>query len=149
MSVALRPLDREAPLHIFCSVSPPHWQWPAPMGSWRVTHCQVQLVYVVPRLFILGIHVCGSATTKNSFHVLFVMYGGNAVGCLFCMLIKGSLRVLPVRFWVQWVFCSISNYICLVIQMIPFWIMPVQIKFHNLVLWIGWVSCQISHLMST
>ena len=23
-------------LHIFRSVSPRHWQWPAPMGSWRV-----------------------------------------------------------------------------------------------------------------
>ncbi len=25
-------------LHIFQSVSPPHWQWPAPMGSWRVNY---------------------------------------------------------------------------------------------------------------
>ena len=23
-------------LHIFLLVSPPHWQWPAPMSSWRV-----------------------------------------------------------------------------------------------------------------
>ncbi len=23
-------------LHTFRSVNPPHWQWPAPMGSWRV-----------------------------------------------------------------------------------------------------------------
>ncbi len=24
-------------LHTFWSVNPPHWQWPAPMGSWRVS----------------------------------------------------------------------------------------------------------------
>ncbi len=28
-------------LHTFRSVNPPHWQWPAPMGSWRV-YCYVE-----------------------------------------------------------------------------------------------------------
>ncbi len=28
-------------LHTFRSVNPPHWQWPAPMGSWRVYYCTV------------------------------------------------------------------------------------------------------------
>ena len=42
------PLDRASPyiLHRFRSVSPHHWQWPAPMGSWRVPPFLRALLYV-------------------------------------------------------------------------------------------------------
>ncbi len=40
-SLLPQPLD----LRTFLSVSPPHWQWLAPMGSWRVWNCTALNLY--------------------------------------------------------------------------------------------------------
>ncbi len=48
----LPPAEAVGPvLHTFRSVNPPHWQWPAPMGSWPVDYCTYISQLLINELF--------------------------------------------------------------------------------------------------
>ena len=58
-------VGRAAPyiLHIFRSVSPPYWQWPAPMGSWRVQYCTEVVMFVYGFPIALCVHLITFTTS--------------------------------------------------------------------------------------